>query len=128
MNRTFFDFVNARGENVIGTWLNGIPWEAKDAIELRFSLLRNVAQLKRPQAGILSGSHCEGLIEIRVTEKGVQYRRLAFYGPGPRQVTLLVGAREKGGKFEPRNACAIAKRHIKSIESGDGTIHEHAFS
>ncbi len=125
--RTFFDFVSARGENVIETWLADIPWEARDEINFQIHLLQNVTSLNRPSVGHLTGQECHGLIEVRVSCKRQRYRPLAYYGPEEGQVTLLIGAREKGGRFEPKDACAIAQRRIKSIESGRGTIHEHKY-
>lgn len=125
--RAFFDFVSARGENMIEAWLATIPWKARDEINVQLLLLRNVRKLERPDAAQLKGPECRGLIEIRVTVERQRYRPLAYVGPGPGQVTLLVGAKEKGDKFEPKEACAIARRRIDEIKSGRGTIHEHRF-
>lgn len=125
--RTFFDFVSARGENVIEAWLAAIPWQARDEINVQLLLLRNVQNLNRPAVGHLQGSECRGLIEIRVTSERQRYRPLAYVGPEAGQVTLLVGAKEKGDKLEPKDACATAWRRIDDIRSGRGTIHEHRF-
>lgn len=124
-NRTFFDFVSTRGENVIESWLlNDIPKNARAAIEAQLGFLRTVPTFQRPAAGDMKGRECRGLIEIRVKEDRQQYRVLACYGPGRGEVTLLVGAREKDRKLEPRDACATARRRIAAIENGEGTIHE----
>jgi len=125
--RTFFDFVSARGENVIEAWLATIPWQARDEINVQLLLLRNVQNLNRPAVGHLQGPECRGLIEIRVTSKRQRYRPLAYVEPEANQVTLLVGAKEKGGKLEPKDACATAWRRIDDINSGRGTIREHKF-
>jgi hypothetical protein len=124
--RTFFDFVSTRGENVIDAWLrNDIPAAARAAIEVQLLFLRNVQALTRPAAGDMKGTECRGLIEIRVKENRQQYRLLAYYGPERGCVTLLIGAREKGGKLEPREACSIALGRIKAIENGTGGVREH---
>jgi hypothetical protein len=124
--RTFYDFINARGENVIESWLlNDIPKDARAEIEVQLFLLRNVQTLQRPAAGDMKGRECRGLIEIRVRHNRQQYRLLAYYGPQRGQVTLLIGAREKGNKLEPREACSIARRRISDIQEGRGTIREH---
>jgi hypothetical protein len=124
--RTFFDFVNSRGENVIDTWLrNEIPTEARLAIEAQLIVLQDVKTLTRPAAGDMKGQKCAGLIEVRVRENRQQYRLLGYYGPGRGQVTLLIGAREKNNKLEPREACSIAQKRIRAIEDGTGGICEH---
>lgn len=125
--RTFYDFVSARGENVIDAWLAPIPWRARDEINVQLRLLRNVQNLNRPAVGHLQGTDCRGLIEIRVTSERQRYRPLAYYGPEDGQIILLVGAREKGGKFEPKDACTIAWRRVNDIKSGRGSIREHRF-
>lgn len=127
--RAFFDFISsARGENVIEAWLAGLPWQARDEINLQISLLRNVKNLSRPGVGHLQGKECSGLLEIRVAVNGQQYRPLGYYGPEPDQVTMLVGAKEKGGKFvEPRDPCEIAQRRKKEIESKGATVREHKY-
>ena len=126
--RAFYDFVNARGENVIEAWLlNDIPREARAAIQVQLAFLQNVQQLRRPAAGDMKGRECQGLIEIRVKENRQQYRLLGYYGPGRGQVTLLIGAREKGDRLEPREACSIARGRIADIETGRGSIREHGY-
>ncbi len=124
--RTFFDFIAPRGENVIDAWLrNDIPAGARAEIEVQLLLLRAVPQLERPAAGDMKGRECRGLIEVRVRWRRQQFRLLGYYGPGRAQVTLLIGAREKDGNLEPREACAIALRRITEIEDERGTIREH---
>src|SRR5687767_12679186 len=124
--RTFYDFVNARGENVIEAWmLHNIPPAARAEIEVQLALLRNVQTLTRPAAGFLTEGECRGLIEVRVKENRQQYRILGYHGPGRGQVTLLVGAREKDKRLEPREACSIAHSRIKALATGRGTIREH---
>jgi hypothetical protein len=123
---TFFDFVSARGENVIESWLlNDIPKEARAEIDVQLALLRNVQTLQRPAVGVMTRRECRGLIEIRVKQNRQQFRILAYYGPERRQVTLLVGAREKGNQLEPRDACGIALRRIDDIATGRGSVREH---
>ena len=126
--RTFYDYVSARDENVIETWLNEIPVVAKAEIQVKLLLLRNVHHLTRPDVGFLRGGDCDGLIEIRVKAKNVQYRPLGYYGPGNAQVTLLIGAKEKGGQLEPRTACVTAQRRKGDISEGKASIREHRYS
>jgi hypothetical protein len=124
--RTFYDFVSARGENVIEAWLlNDVPKEARAEIEAQLAFLTGVQTLQRPAAGDMTGRECRGLIEIRVGWRRQQFRLLGYYGPERGQVTLLVGAREKDNKLEPRGACSIAQSRIEAIKNGTGAIREH---
>ena len=124
--RTFYDFVSARGENVIESWLRkDIPPGARAEIEAQLLVLRSVQELTRPAAGDMKRRECRGLIEIRVDWRRQQFRLLGYYGPERSQVTLLIGAREKGDKLEPRDACSTALRRIEAIKNGTGAIHEH---
>ena len=128
--RTFHDFISARGENVIHTWLHSkaVPKEARAEINLQIELLKNVLNLERPAVGKLHGPECQGLIEIRVKVRGVQYRPLGYYGPADGQVTLLIGAKEKGGRLEPRTACTTAHERIRQLETGRASTREHDVS
>lgn len=126
-NREFRDFVSARGENLIHTWLHSkeVSAKARAAINVQLEVLKSVRTLERPAAGFLTRGECRGLIEIRVKVDRVQYRPLAYYGPEDGQVTLLVGAREKGDEFDPPNACTTAHERIKQLQSGRATTREH---
>jgi hypothetical protein len=82
-------------------------------------------ELRMPYVRTLKGE-CDGLFELRIKYKNIQYRPLGCYGPGKNQVTLLMGAIEKGGKFDPLSACKTALlRKVKIHETG--RIHEHSF-
>ena|SRR5688572_17002062 len=106
---SFYDFRNDRGENEIQTWTRGPGRAAKARMN---ALIRNLAVLERgftraDSVGLLrKAGPCkeEGLIELLITIKKVQYRPIGWYGPDPRTVTLLVGATERDGEFAPRNA------------------------
>ena len=125
--RGFRDFVNDRGENVILDWLNGLSnKKAKVRINTVISRLELMDNLELPHARMLRGS-CDGLIELRIPCDGVQYRPLCCYGPGPNDVTLLIGAIEKGSKFEPKSACAIALERKRSVALA-GSTTDHDFS
>jgi hypothetical protein len=49
---------------------------------------------------------CAGLGELRFKADGVQQRPLGFRS-GEREFTILLCAKERSNKFNPRNACAI---------------------
>jgi hypothetical protein len=56
-----------------------------------------------------------------------QYRPLFCHGPGPGDLTLLVGALEKGDRFEPQSAPETALRRKADINI-KGRTCEHDFS
>ena len=127
----FRDFVNNRGENEIHTWLHSIPPEARAHINTLINLLQ-VADVnvfdRAHHVGLLGGS-CEGLIELIVHVKRVQYRPIGCYGPGQRVVTLLAGAREVGNQLVPRGVCnaALAKESLVGANQRRYSC-EHDFS
>ena len=111
---TFYDFVDERGGNGIRAALDALPpsrrARSKAALTQRLNLLKALPSLQDDQyTKALSGA-CDGLFEIRFRKDGVQYRPLAFYGPGRREITLLLLAEERNGRFVPRDACATALR------------------
>lgn len=68
---------------------------------------------------------CDGLMELRRQSGNVQYRPIGCYGPGQREVTLLVGATERGGRFVPPSACETAQeRKARLIETGRTCDHD----
>jgi hypothetical protein len=109
----FYDFVSERGTNEIQQWstAQGPTLKARlnalirhlETLERVFSRADNVAQLRKP-----GPCHGCGLIELTITIGKVQYRPIGCYGPRPREITLLIGAIEKGDDFEPRDACVRA--------------------
>lgn len=116
---TFCDFRAERGENVIQAWTDGSGTPAKARLN---ALIRHLSILDRAftradKVGLLRKTgpcHGENLIELILKIDNVQYRPIGWYGPDERTVTLLVGATERGGKFDPRNACeqAVTRKRL----------------
>jgi hypothetical protein len=131
---TFCDFRSERGENAIRSWTDGPGRPAKARLN---ALLRNLEVLERAftradKVGLLrKGGPCHGqnFIELIIRVGNVQYRPIGWYGPDNRTVTLLVGATERDGEFEPRNACEQAVNR-KWLIQGDRRKHliEHDYS
>jgi hypothetical protein len=122
----FKDYLSANGENEILDWLNSLPKGAKARINTAIRFLEAMERLEMPYARVLKGN-CAGLLELRILFDNVQYRPLCCYGPGMRDVTLLVGAREKGSKFEPRTACEMALARKGALTLKERTC-DHDFS
>src|SRR5450759_1786223 len=101
----FKDFVDSRGENLIRTWLEGVPKKVRVKFTSRLQYLSGQTVHQRPQIAPLhdrKGERCSGLYEVRIVCDGIAYRPIGYYGPGSREFTLLVGAQEKGRRLEPQ--------------------------
>lgn len=123
---TFMDYLAEDGENPIAIWLNRLSPAVKAKINARIRYVERLDVLDRPQIGHLKGP-CAGLIELRVRgDDKIQYRPLCCLGPGNNQVTILVGAIEKGGKFVPLSACSTAQQRKTEI-ARKGRTCEHNF-
>lgn len=103
---------------------NAVTHAARARIYAEIRIIRTLAELKRPEVGMLKGE-CKGLLELRIKVNNVQYRPLCYRGPGPREITILIGAVEKGGEFDPKNACETAFNRIELIKKhGRGRLRE----
>jgi hypothetical protein len=119
----FLDFVDDRNRNTIRAWLEGIPDRAELRIEATLRRVRDAPTLQRPEVGSMVGD-CKGLLELRVQCERVQYRPLMCYGPGQREVTILLGATEQNRKIYPPGSCAQALKLKERIgEAGRTEPH-----
>ena len=112
---TFKCFLSDRGENIVRTWLAGLPKKVALKIDIRIRHLANIKNLQGEPVYIKPLTGYDGILEIRVVFGRVQYRPLCCYGPGQNDITILIGAIEKGDEFEPLDAPNIATNRRKSI-------------
>lgn len=124
---TFLDFVDGNGTNLIHDWINDLPKGAKAKMTTKIEYLEVTETFVMPDTRILHGE-CDGLFEIRFQFRRVQYRPLACYGPGTREVTVLTGAIEKENRFEPPGACITALSRKDLIQSDRRYVCPHDFS
>lgn len=120
---TFRDYISQQGRNVIREWIDQQPIGAQTDID---SLIRHLEVQRRlggAQMKKLTGE--KGIFELRLRSNRIQYRPLVCYGPGRREVTVLIGAIEKGGQFEPRDAQRIARTRKAIIERDSTRTREH---
>lgn len=103
----FRSFVSDRRESAVRVWYNGQAPQVQAKFDTTLKYLRDRPSWDRPYVGILHGE-CEGLIEIRLKVKRVQYRPLGFYGPLKMEFTILFFATERDGALDPPTACSIA--------------------
>ena len=122
----FFDYVSAGGRNNIREWLDGLPLSVQFDIDARIRFLEVTKEFSRTHVKPLRGD-CKGLMELRVKSNKVQYRPLCFYGPKDRQITILLGAIEKGDRFVPKNACKTALKRKSVVNSDRSRYCKHRF-
>lgn len=65
---------------------------------------------------------CEGLYELRFQSDGVQQRPLGYF-PSEGLFAILFWATEKGNKFVPPTACAIALRRKQEVQADGKRTH-----
>lgn len=128
MSWTFLDFVDENGVNQIKAWADSLPPRVKAKFNKRVGMLQLLEVLEEPYTTILTGRDCDGLMEVKFQWGGVQYRPLACYGPGHREVTLLIGATKRGRRFEPGKACAIARQRCEAAHNNRERVQAHDFS
>lgn len=119
---TFKVFISERGNDVFEEWLNTLPKKAQAKIERRIRYLEIEKTWRRPFFDSLSGY--TDLYEIRVVFNNIQYRPIGGFGPKSGEFTILIGAIEKGDKFEPKNALNIANKRSKLIAK-EGYTNEY---
>lgn len=117
---TFFDYVSSNGSNKIEAWLATLPDETPVRARLLAMLLYQQYQ------PLIRGKNFEslqglGMFEIKLS-MSVEYRLLAWYGPGQRDVTLLVGAREHNNRYRPPNFFQLAERRRDDILANRGEV------
>jgi hypothetical protein len=124
---TFLDFVTARGENEIYSWLHSkdVPKQARAKINARLTALRGLSIF--PEQFISAYNGWDDLYELRIVFSGVQYRPFGFYGPRRREFTLLVGSIEKGKVPKSTLKVADERRKLVIADPTNRTCH-HDFS
>lgn len=123
----FRDFVSLTGRNLMREWLDGLPPADKAAINARIRLCEVIQPLVRPYAGKLTGGDCGGLIELRIRTSNAAYRPLGYYGPQRGEISLLIGASERGGAFVPADACRTAQQRRGLLEARERITCDHDY-
>lgn len=120
-------YVSARGVDEIRAWYDGLPpaAQAKFDSRLKFLAQRPRQDWTRPLFDMLDGE-CRGLGEIRFKAGNVQYRPLGYFSPGM-VFTLVLCAQERGGRFDPRDACGIAQARREETLTNEERVHDCDF-
>ena len=122
---TIFDYLAEDGADEIRQWLDSLPVQAQVKIDTRIRYLD--ATPIWPPHYVSDRKDCVKIYELRIVSSGVQYRPLGYFGPQPREFTLLMGAIEKGGRLEPRDFCTIATRRRGIVNGDRNRIVAHRF-
>jgi hypothetical protein len=111
-------YVAANGESSFKNWYDNLGEDVRAVFDARLLYLKQQPRngWSRPHFSLLHGP-CAGLGEIRFKAKKIQYRPLGFFGPGPNQFTLLVGAIERGDQLQPPSACASALKYMSALNA-----------
>jgi hypothetical protein len=120
---TFYDFLDPRGVNMIRAWLDSLPTNVAAKIDARIVYMRTVRVWPEQYVSALKG--WPDIFELRVVSAGSQYRPLCYYGPNRGEVTILLGAIEKGKL--PKRILENADNNRKIVESDPGRIEQHVF-
>lgn len=113
---TIKSYIKDSGKDVIREWLNDLPTEAKVEIQRRFRYLETQTNWGKPDFKKLKGYH--HIYEMRITWQRNRYRPLGFFIPNSHEFVLLIGAVEKGSKFEPLHAPETAEVRRKQVLEG----------
>lgn len=126
---TFLDFVDEAGTNAIAEWASALSAKARAKFHTR---IEDMEVLKRGQWGKrarpLAGDQWPGVFEMRFEVGGVQYRPLFCFGPARGEVTILMGAEERGGTIEPRSAPQLCQERKTRIQEDRNHVTPHDFS
>lgn len=124
--RWFFDYVDARGNNLIAGWLLGLPPKARARME---RLILRLEAERLPPAHVmehLRGARFNVLLALRMDSMNVEYRLIGSKGPGNHQVMLLYGAEERGDVYVPRTALDTALvRRTEAMADPAGRLCAH---
>jgi len=105
-------------------WREKMPVKAKARMDVIIEYLEVTKDWKNtPYIKQLKGY--KGIHEIRFTVSNIQYRPLGCYGPDKKSFVFLIGAKEQGDEFNPRNAPWKAAKRKKRIFEERRYIREY---
>lgn len=111
-----YDYVDAAGHNLIAEWSKEQQKVQRAKLNAKIDMLNLYGEELFPE--VLTDSPIRGIRKIRV-KGNVQLRPLLCRGPhGDTEYTLLMGAKEVGDKFDPKDAPQTADVR-KAIVAGD---------
>lgn len=123
MPKPVYDFVDAKGHNVIAEWLEGLDKVMRARMELKLEVLLTIDADLPPK--LLTDTREPQIKELCVNSKEA-LRLLVCKGPRPEfknnEFTLLFGAKERDRKYVPKDAPERAER-IRKLVLADPAKH-----
>jgi hypothetical protein len=111
-----YDYLDASGTNVFAAWTRHQQKIQRVKLDARIDMLEEHGESLFPE--ILTNTHVRGIRKLRI-KGGVQLRPLLCRGPhSDDEYTFLMGAKEVGDKWDPRDAPEIADGR-KAVIAGD---------
>jgi len=120
---TFYDFLDGRGHNSIREWMDSVPAKIAAKIDTRIIFMQ--AMEIWPEQFVSSLVGYPDIFELRIVSFGAQHRPLCCYGPMRREVTIVLGATEKG-KLS-RRVLDNATRNTAIVRANRARIEPHVF-
>ena len=124
----FKGYLNDRGENVIDAWYeHDLPIKAKARFDKILEHFRDSPRTAWGGTYFFPLTGYDGIFEVKFTVQNIQYRPLGCFGPGKAEFTFLIGAREIGNAFDPKNAPGIAAKRREEISKYPNKANECSF-
>lgn len=114
MNFKLYDYVDAQERNLFAQWTQGLEKSQRAKLNARLDLLQQQGDGLLPE--MLTGSPTPGILKLRC-RGNVQLRPLLCKGPidVDQEYTLLIGAIERSGKFDPAKADQTAAERKNAV-------------
>ena len=111
-----YDFVNDRGEDEFEAWRVGLEKKVRAKLDQKLHSLEMHGDELHPHT--LTGTPVAGIKKLRI-HGNIQLRPLLCNGPinQDKEYTFLLGAKEIGSKFVPKNAPELAEENKNKIIS-----------
>jgi hypothetical protein len=120
---SFKKFGDEYGNSDIDGWRSGLPPKARARFNAIISYMKTATDWRRvPYITPLVGY--EGIFEIKFIVQNIQYRPLGCYGP-EKIFIFLIGAEERGDRFEPLSAPETAVRRKELALRDKRYVHEY---
>ncbi|MBD8725733.1 hypothetical protein IFT43_20425 [Oxalobacteraceae sp. CFBP 13708] len=108
-----YDYLDAAGVNLFAGWTTGLEKIPRAKMKSKIDMLRLHGEELFPE--VLTDTHVRGIRKIRI-KGNVQLRPLLCRGPhGLAEYTFLMGAKEVGDKFDPKDAPEVADARKSTV-------------
>ena len=114
MKYALYDFLDSNSVNMIKQWADGLQKAERGKLREKIDKLAMHGDALHPH--MLSDSGVAGIQKLRV-QGGVKLRPLLCKGPVAlhTEYTLLMGAKEIGSKWSPKDAPSTANQNKKAV-------------